>query len=303
MDTDNPGSNRPVRHGSGFRQPSAMKVLYSAKEYWSSLADTYGTADAEGLSPVLHPGTPAWFNETIDRLQNQAWRKGLTRCGVTPDSPVLDVGCGTGRWLARYQKHRLRPVGLDATAGMLKQAATRNISCPLVAAVAQHLPFRDQTFSLVSAVTVIQHIPQDGQRASLQEMARVLKPGGCLLLIDLIRGNGPHIFPRSPASWIAEASLAGLSLVEWRGQEYFLIDRAFVKLAHALRGLVKRNPAPVLPVQQEDSASPTRPRPTARSLYWMARKITCKVSEWLEPLARNVCPNEWATHGIFLFRK
>lgn len=280
-----------------------MKVLYSAKEYWSSLADTFGTADASGFSPVLHPGTPAWFNETIDRLQNAAWSKGLARCGVTPNSSVLDVGCGTGRWLVRYQRRQLLPVGLDATAGMLKRAATRNLSCPLVAAFAQRLPFRDQTFSFVSAVTVIQHIPPNEQRESLQEMARVLKPGGHLLLIDLIRGNGPHIFPRSPASWIAEGSSTGLSPVEWHGQEYFLLDRAFVKLTHALRSFVKPQSAPGLPVQPEDLSDPMKARSAAGSLYWAARRITCKVSEWLEPLARNVCPNEWATHGLFLFRK
>lgn len=280
-----------------------MKDLYSAQEYWSSLADTFGTADAEGFSPVLHPGTPAWFNATIDRLQNEAWSKGVARCGIAPSSWVLDVGCGTGRWLARYQKRHLLPVGMDATAGMLKRAASNNLSCPLIVAVAQRLPFRDQAFPFVSAVTVIQHIPPNEQRESLQEMARVLKPGGHLLLIDLIRGEGPHIFPRSPASWITEASAAGLSLLEWHGQEYFLVDRAFVKLIHALRNLVKPNSGPGLPVQPQLSSGPTEPRSAARAFYWGVRRITCKASEWLEPLAGSVCPGGWATHGLFLFKK
>lgn len=280
-----------------------MKAFYSPKEYWSSVADAFGAADTEGFSPVLHPGAPAWFNQTIDRLQNTAWSKVLARCSITPNSSVLDVGCGTGRWLARYQRRQLLPIGLDATAGMLKRAATRNLSCPLVAAFAHRLPFRDQTFSFVSAVTVIQHIPPNVQRESLQEMARVLKPGGHLLLIDLIRGDGPHIFPRSPASWIAEASSTGLSLIEWHGQEYFLLDRAFVKLTHALRGFVKPKSAPGLPVQLEDFAGPMKTRSTAKSFYWAARRVTCKVSEWFEPLARKLCPNGWATHGLFLFRK
>jgi SAM-dependent methyltransferase len=278
-----------------------MNALYSAKEYWKNLADKYGSSDARGFSPVLHPGTPVWFNEIIDRLQNQAWNNSLTRCGLASNSLVLDVGCGTGRWLARYEKRQFRPVGLDATSSMLKRAATRNLSGPLVAADAQHIPFRDETFSLVSALTVIQHLPWDGQRESLQEMARVLKPGGHLLLLDLIRGQGPHIFPRRPSSWIAEASSAGLSLVEWHGQEYFVVDRAFVKLARIFRGLVRPHSEPALPIQPEDLAS--KPRSAVESLYWAARKITCKTSEWLEPVARSVCPNGWATHGLFLFRK
>jgi SAM-dependent methyltransferase len=285
------------------REASVVKALYSAKEYWASVADAYGWVDADGFSPVLHPGTPNWFNTTIDRLQEQAWNRGLERCALPADSLVLDVGCGTGRWLARYQERRLRPVGLDATPGMLEQAANRNLSCPLVAALAQTLPFRNEAFDLVSAVTVIQHIPPDGQREALKEMARVLRPKGHLLLLDLIRGEGPHIFPRSPSGWITEASSIGLSLVEWYGQEYFLLDRGFVNLMHGMRGLSGHASEPGLPVQLGNATMQEKPRSTGRLLYWMARKVTCKASEWLEPVARKTCPGEWATHGLFIFKK
>jgi SAM-dependent methyltransferase len=280
-----------------------MKALYSAKDYWAGLASAYGSADANGFSPVLHPGAPLWFNATMDRLQERAWSDGLDRCALPDDSLVLDVGCGTGRWLARYRKRRLRPVGLDAAPGMLQRAANRNLSCPLVAAVAQHLPFPNETFALVSAVTVIQHIAPDGQRQALQEMARVIRPGGYLLLLDLIRGEGPHIFPRRPPGWIAESSAAGLSLLAWHGQEYLLLDRAFATAMHRIRCLAGADSEPPLPVQPGAALSPVERQSTGRLLYWLARRITCKTSEWLEPAARTLCPPEWATHGLFIFRK
>jgi len=277
--------------------------LYSWKEYWASLAASYGWADAEGFSAVLHPDAPIWFNAMIDRLQERAWRKGLQLCQIKDDSLVLDVGCGTGRWLRRYSERGLRPVGVDATEGMLQRAAASGMKCPLVVGLAQSLPFDDGAFDLVSAVTVIQHIPPTCQADALKEMARVLRPGGHLLLLELIRGQGPHIFPRWPQDWIEQASLAGFSLITWRGQEYLLPDRAFVGIVHAVRRLAGNGAASLLPGQAREPVPGPERVPTVRLVYWAIRRSTCAISEWLEPAAQIVLPGEWATHALFIFKK
>jgi SAM-dependent methyltransferase len=275
--------------------------LYPWREYWEGLAASYGRADAQGLSAVLHPDAPAWFNILIDRLQESAWREGLQSCGLQEESRVLDVGCGTGRWLRRYLQRNLVPVGVDATQGMLQLTAARGVECQLVVGCAQSLPLGDGVFDLVSAVTVIQHIPPEDQGDALKEMARVLRPGGHLLLLELIRGKGPHIFPRRPSDWIDQASLAGLSLAGWRGQEYLVLDRAFVRLVQAIRGRTVNNAGPLLPGRAP--VGKTKPASTARLVYWAIRRSTCKLSEWLEPVVQRVCPSEWATHALFIFKK
>jgi cyclopropane fatty-acyl-phospholipid synthase-like methyltransferase len=56
-----------------------------------------------GSGPFLHPGAPALFNELVDKLQYRAVRRALQMAGVARVARVLDVGCGTGRWLRRYQ--------------------------------------------------------------------------------------------------------------------------------------------------------------------------------------------------------
>jgi SAM-dependent methyltransferase len=277
--------------------------LYSWKEYWANLAASYGRADAEGFSAVLHPDVPIWFNATIDRLQERAWRKGLQRCQIKDGAQVLDVGCGTGRWLRRYSERGLQPVGVDATEGMLKRAAASGLKCPLVVGLAQSLPFDDAAFDLVSAVTVIQHIPSTYQADALNEMARVLRPGGHLLLLELIRGQGLHIFSRRPPDWIEQASSAGVSLVGWHGQEYLIPDRAFVGIVHAVRRLARNGATDSLPGQAREAVLKPDRVPIARLLYWAIRHSTCAVSEWLEPVAQNVLPREWATHGLFIFKK
>ena len=279
--------------------------MYSWKEYWAGIAHSYADDGAKGFSAVLHPDAPGWFNTTIDRLQHRAWRTGLRHCRIQPDSAVLDVGCGTGRWLRRYLEQQLRPVGLDATAGMLRQATVFGVDCPLAAGYAQRLPFRNAAFGLVSAVTVVQHLEYADQENALKEMARVLRPGGRLLLLDLIRGDGPHIFPRRPEDWISQAALAGLSLIEWSGQEYFVVDRAFV---NCVQGIRKR----LIGVRKLDSTqlpgqARLRGRNDAQSglrrLYWATRHVTCAVSEWTEPIAEKICPDKLATHGLFIFEK
>jgi SAM-dependent methyltransferase len=277
--------------------------LYSWKEYWADLAASYGWADASGFSAVLHPDAPVWFNATIDRLQERAWRRGLKLCQIKDGASVLDVGCGTGRWLRRYSARGFEPVGVDATEGMVKRAAASGLKCPLIVGLAQSLPFADASFDLASAVTVIQHLPPASQTDALKEMARVLRPGGHLLLLELIRGKGPHIFARHPKDWIEQASLAGFSLVDWRGQEYLVLDRAFVGFVQSARRLSNNDAVASLPGQAKDVASQPDGVWAARLAYWAIRRSTCAISEWLEPFAQIVFPQEWATHGLFIFKK
>jgi SAM-dependent methyltransferase len=237
----------------------------------------------------------------IDRLQENAWSEGLQSCELRDNPRVLDVGCGTGRWLRRYLQRNFVPVGVDATQGMLQLAAASGVECQLVVGCAQSLPFGDGIFDLVSAVTVIQHIPPVDQGDALREMARVLQPGGHLLLLELIRGQGPHIFSHRPSQWIEQACSAGLSLVGWRGQEYLVLDRAFVQIVQAVRGLAGENVGPSLPGRTPVGKS--NPLSPARLAYWAIRRCTCALSEWIEPIVQNVCPGEWATHALFIFKK
>ena len=275
-----------------------MPQTYTPKDYWSGVAGS-GAHDASGYAPVLHPDAPAWFNALVDRLQERAWKRGLAWAAPAPGARVLDVGCGTGRWLRRYSELKLNAYGVDATPGMLQRALELRTDCPVVAAPAQRLPFQDEAFDLVSAVTVVQHVPADAQSEVLREMARVLRPGGHLMLLELTRGSGPHVFPRTPKDWIQQVKAAGLSLVSYSGQEFLLFDRALVRCVQAVRGVASVPTGAALPGQ----TPPTNSSSPSRRAYWIARHAACKVSEWIEPMAQRICPVEWATHVLMVFRK
>lgn len=272
---------------------------YSPKEYWAGLADKFQSADPAGFAPILHAGAPAWFNICIDRLQLSAMRRALDLAEVSPRARVLDLGCGTGRWLRRYASLGFEATGVDATPQMLGVARTRGTTAPLVAGEANRLPFRDGEFDVVADVTVIQHIPAALQPEALLEMTRVLKPGGRVILFELIRGEDSHIFPRTPQKWLDLGASCGLRAKGWFGQEYLLLDRFFVRI---VQGVMKRRESSGAAGVDSVEAIPPRPT-TLRRVYWGLRHATVPLSVWAEPVVGRMCSSGLATHGVFVFQK
>ena len=95
---------------------------------------------------------------------------------------ILDVGCGTGatlRWLRRFAGRR-PVVGMDLARGALRFA--RRGGEPVILASAEALPFRKGRFDLLYCADVIQHLPAPARTRAYREFARVLRPGGVVLL-------------------------------------------------------------------------------------------------------------------------
>ena len=97
---------------------------------------------------------------------------------------VLEVGCGTGRWLADLTDEPRQLWGLDASIGMLRQARWRPVRLDLVQGRAAQTAFRDAAFDLVFCVNAIHHF--DDPVAFVHEAHRLLRPGGKFLCIDYL---------------------------------------------------------------------------------------------------------------------
>lgn len=99
--------------------------------------------------------------------------------GGRDDLRILDVGCGTGlnmHYLSKYGE----VTGADASPAGLSFARERGHQS-LVMAPIEHLPFEDNTFDLVTALDVMEHLDDD--LAGFREIERVLKPGGRALVL------------------------------------------------------------------------------------------------------------------------
>lgn len=294
-----PAKKKPKYSGPLASAGDKAMNLDSPKEYWAGVAENFHSADTAGFAPVLHPNAPPWFNRLIDKLQFRAFRRALAMASIPPGAQVLDVGCGTGRWVRRYEDFGFRATGVDATASMLRLARELRTTAPVVAGEAYHLPFPNSRFDLVSDITVVQHIPASLQPQALGEMVRVIRPGGFLILMELIRGEGPLLFPRKPRDWIQQAASCGGKLVGWFGHEYLLLDRLFVRVALTLAG---RNGSSLRAGADSQKRVPKHSM-MARRIYWGVRRVTVPISAWADPIADRVCPAHFATHGVFVFRK
>jgi ubiquinone/menaquinone biosynthesis C-methylase UbiE len=102
---------------------------------------------------------------------------------------VLDVGCGTGRFLVQLRQAvpHAKVYGLDLSpfylqrAGMLLGAAA---DVSLVADNAESMPFANGFFDVITSVFLFHELPSDVRRRVIREACRVLTPGGALVLCD-----------------------------------------------------------------------------------------------------------------------
>jgi ubiquinone/menaquinone biosynthesis C-methylase UbiE len=92
---------------------------------------------------------------------------------------LLDVGCGTGHQLALWSARGYEVAGVDGSAEMLEHAQVNNPSAELREADARELPFADASFDRVTSIEVLRYLPDP--HPSIEEMARVLRPGGVCL--------------------------------------------------------------------------------------------------------------------------
>nr|WP_269449967.1 class I SAM-dependent methyltransferase [Auraticoccus cholistanensis] len=111
-----------------------------------------------------------------------------------PAGDALDAACGTGR-LTRHLAARHRVVGVDSSPDMLRRAAARLPGVDLRLGELDRLPVADDAVDLVASTLALSHVGD--LAAVMAEFARVLRPGGDLLVSDVhhelvLRGSVVH---------------------------------------------------------------------------------------------------------------
>jgi len=107
---------------------------------------------------------------------------------------VLDVGCGTGTLaIEAYKRVGVtgRVCGIDPGPKQIARAHSKaeraGLPIDFQAGVIEQLAFPDHSFDVVLSALMLHHLPDDLKRLGFAEIARVLKPGGRLVIVDFNR--------------------------------------------------------------------------------------------------------------------
>lgn len=139
-----------------------MDPIDRARRYYDGFAATY----------EAHRDGRGRYHDLLDALE-------VDFCAPwVRDRSVLEVGCGTGLLLRRFAALAREAVGVDLSPGMLAHARARGLS--VVEGDAAALPFPDGRFDAAVSFKTLPHVPD--LRRALAEMARVVRPGGALVI-------------------------------------------------------------------------------------------------------------------------
>lgn len=94
---------------------------------------------------------------------------------------MLELGCGTGHWTNFFSKIGFKITAIDNSEAMLRVAMDKNIpDAAFMRADASRLPFPANSFSVIASITMLEFV--DDLPRIMQEIDRILKPGGTLVL-------------------------------------------------------------------------------------------------------------------------
>ena len=143
------------------------------------------------IPAASHDWLLPFYDPFVKLLGAEAARKTLLdQAAIEPGFRILDVGCGTGSFAILIK--RLYPavdvIGLDpdpkALARAKRKAEHASISIQLSQGFANELPYKNTTFDRVFSTFMFHHIPVDKKEKVLDELRRVLIPGGHLHMLD-----------------------------------------------------------------------------------------------------------------------
>ncbi len=133
------------------------------------------------LKPDVAKEYDAYYNTEIGKKVNDIEEKLIVDLIKNiPKTKMLELGCGTGHWTNIFTNCGFDVTAIDISDEMLKYTEQKQINAKFIKADSRNIPFPDNSFSVVSFITMIEFI--EDQDKVFEEIYRVLKPGGHLVL-------------------------------------------------------------------------------------------------------------------------
>ena len=174
----------------------AAQARVDALEKWAGAMDDIGWDFS----------APGWLDAMGDR--GDATRRHVLDAPMLAALPdqgrVIDIGCGEGRFCRMMNARGLEPVGLDPTSELIGAAKSKDPAGSYVQASGEALPFENECFD--AAVFYLSLIDIPDFRSAIAEAARVLRPGGLMLVANLHAHATarPRDWPGEGGHWVIE---------------------------------------------------------------------------------------------------
>jgi len=170
-------------HEGGKDQSDRLSALFAAVDV---LRGASSGADDRPVEVDVQPGYSEWAG-TYDQINSmlraeESSVRSLLAPRLRPGAVVLDAACGTGRHAAWLTASGYRAIGVDITAAMLRRAASAAPRASLVQGDILALPLTSGAVDAAVCSLALCHVPE--LAPALAEIARVLRPGGALLVSD-----------------------------------------------------------------------------------------------------------------------
>jgi demethylmenaquinone methyltransferase / 2-methoxy-6-polyprenyl-1,4-benzoquinol methylase len=149
-----------------------------------------GTLSPEGVRSMFDRIAPVYdaMNRAMTLGLDQRWRRLAAEAAVRPGDRVLDAACGTGDLALAAARRGGRVTGLDFSEAMLTRARRKAPQLEWLRGDVLSLPFADGSFDAATIGFGIRNV--DDLEAGLRELARVLRPGGRLAVLEITRPSG-----------------------------------------------------------------------------------------------------------------
>jgi ubiquinone/menaquinone biosynthesis C-methylase UbiE len=143
-----------------------------------------------------------WFYDAIARLaavtvggEQRMRQLALEGLKINADTEVLDLCCGAGQVTKFLVLYSERVTGLDASPFAIRRARDNVPQAQYVEGFAEKMSFPDAQFDLVQTSMALHEMKPQQLQQILQEVYRVLKPGGTFALVDLHQPTNPLFWP------------------------------------------------------------------------------------------------------------
>jgi len=149
-----------------------------------------GRLPADGVQRMFDRIAPVYdaMNRVMTAGLDRRWRRITVEQVVRKGDRVLDACCGTGDLAIGARARGADVVGLDFSEAMLERSRSKSREIEWVRGDVLALPFDDSSFDAVTVGFGVRNV--DDLEAGLRELRRVLRPGGCIGILEITRPRG-----------------------------------------------------------------------------------------------------------------